>query len=139
MNETAEQEAGNPQRSLAGRKVYAPSVIAAYTALANLPMGLILYGLNIKARGRRGLGMSMVWFGAAGLAFLLLLSVKGSAPGFPLFVVGVFGAIGVYQLEKRPFELALSQGAARARWWPPALVFLLAIAVTLVLEWSLQS
>ena len=137
MNETTEQESGDPQRVLAGRKVYSPSVIAAYTALGNLPMGLILYGLNIRARGRRSLGMSMVCFGAAGLAILVVLSLKGSAPRVPLFAVAVFGAINVYQLEKRPFEQALAHGAVRARWWPPALMLLLVTAATAALDWTL--
>jgi hypothetical protein len=37
-------------------------------------------------------------------------------------LLGVFGAIGFYNLESAPFRSATLKGAGRARWWPPALI-----------------
>ena len=123
-----------PSLSLEGRKVYSPGTIAAYTALANLPMGLILYGLNLKARGQRRLGLSMALFGAAALVLLVLLPVGESLPRGVMLAVGICGAVNVYKLEKRPFEISLREGATRARWWPPTLFILGGLLALLVLD-----
>ena len=135
MNQTLEQQPPELGHRLSGRKLYSPAALAAYTALANLPMSLILYGLNLKERGRRRLGISMVWFGAAGMAFVTFMSLRGAVPGLLFAVIGAFGALNVYQLEKRPFEQALCEGASRARWWPPALILLVAFGLLFVVQW----
>jgi hypothetical protein len=123
------------ERPLAGRKLYSPGVIAGYTALANLPMGCILYGLNLRQRGQRRLSLIMLWFGAISLVLLIFMSFKGAVPPFA-FVVGIVAAINVYKLEKRPFERALQRGAIRARWWPPALLLVAALGLlVLAMVW----
>jgi len=98
---------------LSGRKLYAPAVIAVYTALANLPIGIILYGINHSARGKRRLGRAMVAFGIAAFRLLILLGAADALPRLSM-LVGIAGAINVYKLEQRPFEEALRQGAIRA-------------------------
>lgn len=135
MDQSLELHASVVAHPLSGRKLYSPAALAAYTAVVNLPMGFILYGMNLKARGRRRLGISMVWFGSVCLVFITLLSLSGAIPGFPFVIIGIFGAINVYQLEKRPFEQALREGAVRARWWPPAVILLLTGGFLAVWEW----
>jgi hypothetical protein len=124
-----------PDQSLAGRKIYSPVTIGVYTALANLPMGFILYGANLKARGQRRIGLSMIWFGCATLVLLLLDSLAAEATHrFAFQVLGVLGAMSVYQLEKRPFDAAIRAGAERARWWPPAVVLLVTMSIVVLVS-----
>jgi hypothetical protein len=53
-------------------------------------------------------------------------------------LLGIFGAIGFYNLESGPFRSALLKGAVRARWWPPAIIvfgmYLLFAATTVVVR-----
>lgn len=124
-----------PEQSLAGRKIYSPMTIGVYTALANLPMGFILYGANLKARGQRRIGVSMIWFGWATLVLLLLDSLAAEATHRLAFqVLGVLGAMSVYQLERRSFDAAIRAGAERARWWPPAVILLVTILIVAVVS-----
>jgi hypothetical protein len=122
------------EQSLAGRKLYSPAVIAVYTIVANLPMGCILYGLNLRARGQRRLALLALWSGAIGLGLLMLLALGGIALPFAI-AIGVCGAINVYKLESRPFERALRDGAIRARWWPPALWLLVALGLLALVQY----
>ena len=124
------------EQPLMGRKLYSPAVIAVYTIVANLPMGCILYGLNLRARGQRRLSRLAIWSGAIGLVFLMLLALGGMAPPFAI-AIGVCGAINVYKLESRPYERALRDGAIRARWWPPALWLLVIVGFLALVEYLL--
>ncbi len=124
---------------LSGRKVYSPAALAGYSAFVCLPFGYILYGLNIKARGQRQLGLSWVFFGAACIAFMLFMPPRFGAISSIAFGSGVFGGIALFQHEGRSFTTATAQGAARARWWPPALIVLALIALYLVTGWLLEA
>jgi hypothetical protein len=121
------------ERTFMGRTLYAPGVIAAYTILANLPIGFILYGLNLRARGQRAWSLVMLWLAGVSIALVVLLALTESLPPVtPL--IGVVGAINVYQIEKRPFEQALRRGAQRARWWPPAVFLLAGLGVVVLVQ-----
>jgi hypothetical protein len=99
-------------------KLYKPGVIAAYLALGGLPVGLYLYGLNILRRGQRWVGVFFCSLSA--LAFVMMAMV--AATGHPAMGIGFLGivvAICVYQMEKRPYQLAIQRGATSAKWWPP--------------------
>src|SRR4051812_49201041 len=101
-----------------GQRLYSPAVIAAYTVAINLPMGFILYGLNLRSRGQRGRSTLMSLVGGIGLVVLLSAAFLGASRHWQVFqVVGAVGALNVYYLEKGPFDLALRRGATRASWW----------------------
>ncbi len=115
---------------LAGKKVYSAGVIAGYTLLGNIPVGCILYGLNLRARGAKGFGLVSLVFGLVSMAALLLMIALDDTPQRPALLLNVLAAAGIYGLEKRPADRALQLGAQRARWWPPGLF--LTGAITLV-------
>ena len=114
---------------MVGRRLFSPGTIAAYTVICNLPLGCILYGLNLRARRQALVGAVFFWLGIVSL-FLVLLrevlptSVAPPSSGLPLglqLVISMLAGIAIYKLEKGPFERNLLRGAARARWWAPAL------------------
>ncbi len=114
--------------SLVGRRVYSPGAIAAYSVLGGLPLGSLLYGLNVSRRGSRGMGTLLYVVGGGSYVFMLVAAAAGANIGL-YGLLGIFGAIGFYKMESGPFQNALRRGAARARWWPPALIAVSANAV----------
>lgn len=119
---------------LAGRRVYSAVVIAAYTALANMPAGCVLYGLNLQARGARLRGCLMIAVGIIGgmaLFWLSLFDHLSPLQSRILFILAIFSAACFYKFEKEPVKAALRDGAVLAQWWPPAL-FLLAISIVIL-------
>ena len=130
MTEAQQQGASGPP--LFGCRLYSPAAIAGYTLLTCLPVGYILHGLNLKARGLRALGWSWVGFGAASIAFALFMPPRFAPAAFIISGTGTFGAISLFQLESAPFNRALALGAVRARPWPPALFLLAALLLYLL-------
>ena len=124
---------------LAGRRLYSPAAIAGFALVINLPVGYILHGLNLRARGRERLGVSWVLFGAALFAFIFSMPPRFAAPGYLVSGMGTFGAISLFQLESRPFSLAMAQGASRARWWPPAIIAVVAVVLYYLASWLLEA
>ena len=59
----------------------------------------------------------------------IALSMNDAMPRYGI-LIGPVTAAYIYQLEKRPFHKALTEGAVRARWWFPA-VWLLGVMVLL--------
>lgn len=114
---------------LAGKTLYSPAVIAAYTALANIPVGCILYGLNLQARGSKSLGRLLVVVGAAGIIGLAVVVLFLPTSPRSMTCLGIFAAFCFYQFEKAPVAAALRDGASLARWWPPALYVIAGIAL----------
>jgi hypothetical protein len=101
-------------------KQYKPGVIAAYLALGGLPVGLYLYGLNILRRGQRWMGL--LFCALSGAAFVLVAFI--AATGHKATGIGILGivvALCVYLMERKPYNLAIENGATPARWWPPLL------------------
>ncbi len=123
---------------LAGRKMYSAGVIAGYTLLANIPVGCILYGLNLRARGAKAFGLVSLVFGLVSMAALLLMIALDHSPRRPVLLLNVLAAVGIYEMEKRPAARALQLGARRAKWWPPGLFLagasVLAVGVLYLLE-----
>ena len=130
-NEMAVSESSS--KSVSGARLYPPGLIAAYTVLFNLPLGLILYGLNVIARGRRSYGRIMVGSGVLTGIYFLLRMFRPHIPeqSRMLFVIGLLCAMSIYKLESGTYEKAIAAGASRARWWPP-LVVMIAIVVAIV-------
>ena len=77
--------------------------------------------------------------GAALLLFLSSMPPRFAPASAIIAGSGVFGAISLFQLESRPFAHALALGAARARWWPPALITLIAWALYVLFHWLLDA
>ena len=121
---------------LAGRRVYAAGVIAAYTILANIPVGCVLYGLNLRSRGDRLRGCLMIAIGIiAGMA-LVSVSLFAHMTAFQsrmLLILAIFSGVCFYRFEREPVRAALRDGASLARWWPPAL-FLALICIVIFLS-----
>jgi hypothetical protein len=130
-----------PPSPLAGKRVYSAGVIAAYTALAKPPVGCVLYGFNLRARGANLPGRLMIAIGAtAGLALFSLAVIRDVNPSQSrmYFLLNLFSAVCFYKFEKGPVRAALREGAKRARWWPPAL-FLVGALILLVTIFTLFS
>jgi len=116
-------------KPVSATRLYSPGLIAAYTVLANIPCGLVLYGLNLRARGQHRFGTLLLLFGGILSILTIALSMNDAMPRYGI-LIGPVTAAYIYQLEKRPFHKALSEGAVRARWWFPA-VWLLGVMVLL--------
>ena len=117
-------------KNLEGVRLYRPGVIAGYTVLSGMAVGLFLYALNLLRRGQRWLGVLTLV--VSGVLFILIAAVFTMGGGIlGLGLVGVLVALLVYQLERKPFDLALERGATPAKWWPPIL-FLLAFFLILI-------
>jgi hypothetical protein len=137
MERALQDEISGLAQPLAGRKLYSPAAIAGLILFTSLPVGYILHGLNLRARGYKRLGVSWVVFGAACLAFIYSMPAPFAAFSYVVSGMGAFGAISLFQLEGRPFTQAVAQGATRARWWPPALISVVAVVLYYLLGWLL--
>ena len=134
ISHTEALESPVPAPVLMGRRLYSPGTLAAFTAICSLPIGFVLYGLNVKARGRTGLGRAMVAFGVLLQVLVFLLASGDALPRGTLVACGLFGALNVYKLETRPYALAIANGAVKARWWPAALVLFVLSILSLAAE-----
>jgi hypothetical protein len=119
------------EADLTGTRLYSPEMIAAYLVLSGLPIGLFLYGLNMRRRGQAVLGGVMCILSAITLAGLFL-AVAAGRPVAAFGAGAALVAIGMFSIESGPYRMALRRGAIRARWWPPA-VWLVAIYVLTVI------
>jgi hypothetical protein len=122
--------------SLNGVRLYSPLAIAVYSVAFNLPFAAVLVGLNWRARGDRVLGGLLIALSlVAGVGLIAAAFVVGRVRW--QFAFGLVGAFVTYGLESRPFAAAVSRGATRAQWWPPALVILVlgGLAVLAELLW----
>ena len=109
---------------LAGKRVYSAGAIATYTVLANLPVGCVLYGLNMQSRGARTSGRLLIAVGIVGGIALFSAAFFGYVGRFQsrlLTFLALFSAYSFYKFEKQPVRAALQNGAGLARWWLPAL------------------
>lgn len=122
-------------KDLEGVRLYKPGVIAAYMVLSGMAVGLLLYALNLMRRGQRWVGgLILALCGALFVLIAATVTMGGRVSG--LGILGVLVAIFVYQMERRPYALALERGATPAKWWPPiflVLGLLLMIAIIGVL------
>lgn len=103
-------------RDLDGRRFYSPGAIAGY-CLVSLPVGLGIYGLNAARRGSRVVGFLLA--GSAVAAFVSLILVSAAGDKLDLLTLKIFVAIGLLNVEWRPYHRAIARGGSKARWWPP--------------------
>jgi hypothetical protein len=115
---------GIESNELNGKKLYAPGVIVAYTILANVPVGLVLYGINIINRGFKTYGKIVLWSGILSGIILAVIIVNGNPPRM-LMPIGLMCGITIYKYESGPYKKAIASGARKAKWWPPLLILLI--------------
>jgi len=120
-------------QELAGRLFYSPNVIAAYCVFS-LPLGLLLYGLNLTRGWNRVMGYALTGISAVAVDGLLLASALGARISdiSKLGALGLFVGIGVLNTEGGAYRRALSRGGATARWWTPLLWALGVIVVVAI-------
>ena len=119
-------------------RLYSPGLLAAYTILGNVPLGLFLYGLNLMARGYRRYGKLMM--GSAILTglwlFVLFMNTPTRRlPAIPSIMFGLICGISIYKSEMGPYQKAIAAGATKARWWPPLLVLIGFMATVGLWNW----
>ena len=114
---------------LEGCRLYSPWALLWFAFLGNLPAGIVLLGINLRRRRRRGLGNAALLLGGAGCLLLMAAIFEADRPP-DLRLFGFFGGLLLFAIEKPAFQVALQSGATRARWWPPWLVLLGILAVT---------
>jgi hypothetical protein len=113
---------------VAGKRLYSPAAVATFSVIGGLALGCLLYGLNSRRRGGKGLATVLLVVAAA--SFLFMAVGAGLRAHISLYgALGLFGAIGFYNLESGPFERAVAKGAVRAKWWPAALIALVSYLV----------
>jgi hypothetical protein len=122
---------------LNAKKLYPPGIIVAYTILANVPIGLILYGINIINRGFRTYGKIVLWSGIICGIVLSAMILFGNPPR-GLILIGVMCGITIYKCESGPYRKAIAAGAQKAKWWPPLLI-LMAMVMALLSYFYLYS
>ena len=121
---------GDKIQSLVGKRLYPPGVVAAYMILASFSVGYVLYGLNLRARGRLAYGRATIVFGIVSGTALIVRALTDRLPNPGLMLLFNFvNGIGVYKVETGAYQQALRAGAIRARWWPPFLIVLLVVAM----------
>jgi hypothetical protein len=108
---------------LSGKKLYSPGTITAYTILANLPVGLILYGMNIWNRGFRTYGKLILGSGILS-GIVLAAIILYAQPPRSLILINVMCGISIYKFETGSYQKAIAAGAQKAKWWPPLLILL---------------
>ena len=100
-------------------KLYRPIIIAAYS-YAYLPMGLILYGINIFRRGHCWRGRLLI--SLSGLLFILSFiasNLLNPTQNRLYFFSSLLVAIHLYSLERPYFKRGIREGWQPARWWIP--------------------
>ena len=71
----------------------------------------------------------MLFFGGIFSIGMIALALNNAPSDFAL--PGILVALYLYKMEDGPFNKAISNGAIRARWWPPAL-WVLAVMILLL-------
>lgn len=121
--------------AFAGARLYSPLIIALYSFFANLPLALVLLGLNLRARGRQLLGGLLLAVAALGALYLAFAENPRDSSKYGeriSFLVDLVVAYGLYVIEKAAYLDALAHGAVTARWWVPAIWLLVFLLVGLV-------
>ncbi len=114
------------------RSLYSPTTIFIYSVVGVLGTGVVLYGLNLFRRGQKVVGVIFCTIGALaflGVCMLVVLGVRGSSSSALLVLVL---AATLFNLEKGPYERAIKNGYGRAKWWPPLVFAVVAIALVVV-------
>ena len=111
-----------------GKRFYQPWVLAVYCAVANLPFGIFLYGLNVHRRGDFWIGKILMVVSGLAVIGIYLTPTGGIFDKYaiPIFFFNLFMGLGLMKAEENNYKKAILNGGGAARWWPP-LIFLAAI------------
>ena len=116
-----------------GKRFYAPRVLLLYSILANFPIAIFLYGINVHRRGATAGGNIIKAIAAAMIALITSIAVAGThVSALPLILIGIAIGVALMQAERSHFERCIAQGALREKWWPP-LFFLAAQSIIVLL------
>jgi hypothetical protein len=120
---------------VSAKHLYSPTVIAVYSVLSSLTIGLLLYSINIYRRGQTWMG---VIIGSLALIIMAGRSVAAlmgkNVFGINFFMLSIIIAIGLYNFESEPYKKAISHGAMPAKWWPPIIWALLWISSLIIVS-----
>jgi len=129
-----QEELGGQQVVAVSGRIHRPGAVATYGCLC-LPVGLFLYGLNLRRRGEGAIGAAVLVF--ACLAYTAMIAPGLFSTADPrLALVGVLGlplAPLLYLIERAPYQRAIQAGGRPARWWPPLVILVLLIFAVAVL------
>ena len=129
------------QQRIQVKRFYKPGVLAAYCILANIPLAIFLYGINVHRRGDERSGNIIKIFAAfAIVAMTIALPVGSKLSGLRMMLPGIVIGMGIMQIERPKYERAISQGAMPEKWWPPLLFLIIDILVVFLIDylWDLS-
>lgn len=123
-------------QQLVGKRLYRPGVLAAYCALASLPWGFCLYGLNVYRRGNFWMGRIMLTLSALGIIGMSVAAALGiRVHGLRLMVLNVAVGIGLVKAERITYQKAILNGAIPTKWWLPLLFIAANILAVFLISW----
>ncbi|MFH1700005.1 MAG: hypothetical protein ABIE07_05395 [Candidatus Zixiibacteriota bacterium] len=115
-------------------RLYNPMVILTYYVLGGLPLGSLLYGINLSRRGNRVMGNILtILFGLTYILILILIAKRINV--ITLRLLSIFIGINVMKIEWNPYKEAIDKGAIPAKWWHPLLVAF-AIFISIIYSYS---
>lgn len=117
------------RRSYAGKRFYSPSAIYCYCLLTLIPVGLLMFGINLYRAGRARMGAVMVAMAAVALVFAFIGAAATDGEGVSVrYPAGAIVALGLLRLQHPDYSRAIARGARPAAWWPPLVVIILLVA-----------
>ena len=117
-----------------GKRFYRPWVLFLYSVLANFPIAIFLYGINVRRRGNRVAGSALKGVAAVMMAMITIMAITGtSVKAIHWVLIGIAIGIGLMQAEKNDYDKCIAQGALAAKWWPPLLVLLVQFMVVFMM------
>lgn len=119
---------------LQGKRFYSPRVLLLYSVLANFPIALFLYGINVHRRGSPFGGNIVKGLAAVMIVMITLIAAVGThVKAAHLILIGVAIGIGLMQVERSHYDDCLARGASPEKWWPPLIFLLLQSILVFVL------
>lgn len=126
----------NGQLQFEGKRFYQPGVLAAYCILANIPLAIFLYGINVHRRGNVRFGNAIKVLAALAIvAMTIALALGSNLSGIRIMLPGIVIGIGLMKAEKPNYEKAISKGANPEKWWPPLLFLIVNVLVIILIDY----
>ncbi len=124
------------QQNFEGKRFYHPGVLAAYCILANIPLAIFLYGINVHRRGDVRIGNVIKIVSALTLCTMTIAAAFDSnLHGMRFLLPGIVIGIGLMKAERAKYDNAISKGARQEKWWPPLLILLIYILVIFLIDY----
>jgi len=129
-----------PGSSAIKLQVYSPRLLAICSVVANAPLAIFLYGINITRRGSKTAGIILKTISALAIVFMTIASAfetRMKSVHFMLFGIAV--GMTLFNIEKPHYKKAISQGAMPAPWWPPFLFAVVQAAAAFAISYFYDS